>query len=623
MVRIKEQNYSAKDIFQNLKELRTSKIDEKLFWENYLLNISSFCESSYTVIVKKDSSFEAVSSLQDKNTEINETELLKILSNCTPKLSINNFAYEPLEMKIKSCSKPFLVYFKLDNSQWSLNDYYLGIILDRNNPNLFNEHLIRVSLTTDIFANYLNNKYSSQDQNTNITISDSKSFELLEFFNLIRKEKKFLKASMSFVNEVSLKFKTTRVSLGWKNGEYIKTVALSNLDTFDEKSQIITLLETVFEECADQETIISINENKDDKNITRCHEKYIQSNNLKSLVSFPFIIEDEVVGVLTLEHNEDFIPEQDLTLIQICVQQMAYWMNELNKQDKWIGKRLYHEFLEYISWYLGANNSLLKFIGTTLAIVLFICFVFEIDYKIEAKATLETDNVAFLSAPYDGFVKDVKYYSGEEVKKDEVLITLDSQELFLKKVEAQADVTRFLAEAEKARASKELANMNISIARMEQAQSILERTKYYLEQSQIKSPFDGIIVDGDKKQLTGTPVSKGDLLIKVANPSNIYIKFKVSETDIDELELNQNGELKLLSEPGVYYPIKVENIIPLAQADSENGNIFVLKASFVDEPKTWWRPGMSGVTKINVGKRKIYWVITHKTIDFLKMYFWI
>jgi multidrug resistance efflux pump len=114
----------------------------------------------------------------------------------------------------------------------------------------------------------------------------------------------------------------------------------------------------------------------------------------------------------------------------------------------------------------------------------------------------------------------VKYYSGEEVKKDEVLITLDSQELFLKKVEAQADVTRFLAEAEKARASKELANMNISIARMEQAQSILERTKYYLEQSQIKSPFDGIIVDGDKKQLTGTPVSKGDLLIKVANPSN-------------------------------------------------------------------------------------------------------
>jgi hypothetical protein len=119
MVRIKEQNYSAKDIFQNLKELRTSKIDEKLFWENYLLNISSFCESSYTVIVKKDSSLEAVSSLQDKNVEINEIELLKVLSNCTPKLNINNFGYEPLEMKIKNCSKQILVYFKLDNSQWS------------------------------------------------------------------------------------------------------------------------------------------------------------------------------------------------------------------------------------------------------------------------------------------------------------------------------------------------------------------------------------------------------------------------------------------------------------------------------------------------------------------------
>ncbi len=428
---------------------------------------------------------------------------------------------------------------------------------------------------------------------------------------------------MAFVNEIALKYGASKASLGWKKGNYIKSVALSNLDTFDKKSDAITLLETAFEECADQQIPIILNAQKDDINITRCHEKYIQSNNLKSLVSFPFIVDDEVVGVLTLENNDDVFLEQDLTLIQICVEQMAYWLNELSKQDKIWTLRLYDKSLQAVAWYLGANNTLLKFLGTTISIVLLCSFIFEMDYKIEAKATLETDNVANLSAPYDGFVKDVKYYSGEEVKKGETLITLDSQELLLKEIEAQADVSRFSRETEKARANRELADMNISIARMEQAQSILKRTRFYLEQSQIKSPFDGIIVDGDKKELMGSPVSKGDLLIKVANTKDIYVKFKVSESDIDELKVAQEGELKLLSEPSVYYPIKVEKIIPLAQMDAESGNIFILKANFMDSPKSWWRPGMSGVTKINVGKRKIIWVATHKTLDFLKMYFWI
>jgi len=31
---------------------------------------------------------------------------------------------------------------------------------------------------------------------------------------------------------------------------------------------------------------------------------------------------------------------------------------------------------------------------------------------------------------------------------------------------------------------------------------------------------------------------------------------------------------------------------------------------------------MSGVAKINVGKRNIMWIFTHRTIDYLRIFFW-
>ena len=32
--------------------------------------------------------------------------------------------------------------------------------------------------------------------------------------------------------------------------------------------------------------------------------------------------------------------------------------------------------------------------------------------------------------------------------------------------------------------------------------------------------------------------------------------------------------------------------------------------------------GMSGVAKLEVEKRNLLWVVTHRTMDFLRMYFW-
>jgi len=54
----------------------------------------------------------------------------------------------------------------------------------------------------------------------------------------------------------------------------------------------------------------------------------------------------------------------------------------------------------------------------------------------------------------------------------------------------------------------------------------------------------------------------------------------------------------------------------------EEGNVFVVHCNFPEPPQDWWRPGMTGVGKLNVGKRTLLWIVTHRTVDFLRLKLW-
>jgi hypothetical protein len=119
----------------------------------------------------------------------------------------------------------------------------------------------------------------------------------------------------------------------------------------------------------------------------------------------------------------------------------------------------------------------------------------------------------------------------------------------------------------------------------------------------------------------GAPVKKGDVLFKVARLDKLYAELKVDERDIHEIAADATGEIAFVSRPKLKFPVKLERIDPVAVTEEE-GNIFLVRATFSEEISGWWRPGMSGMAKINVGKRNLLWIFTHRTIDFLRMFFW-
>jgi len=163
--------------------------------------------------------------------------------------------------------------------------------------------------------------------------------------------------------------------------------------------------------------------------------------------------------------------------------------------------------------------------------------------------------------------------------------------------------------------------MRIATALKVQTEAKLDLIRYHLDNSQLRSPFSGIVVEGELKELMGAPVRKGDVLFKVAKIENIYAVLDIDERDVHEIASGQSGEIAFVSRPELKFPISVDLVEPVA-VTKEEGNVFLVHCQFSEGVETWWRPGMSGIAKIDAGKRNILWIFTHRTVDFFRLLLW-
>ena len=243
-------------------------------------------------------------------------------------------------------------------------------------------------------------------------------------------------------------------------------------------------------------------------------------------------------------------------------------------------------------------------------------------YDVEATSVLVTDEETFISSPFDGVIKDIFVKAGDEVSANQKLFTLDIEELKLKQMESKADIMRFQKEKEKYMAKRELADMAISNAKVNQANSRLERIEYNINNATIRTSIKGTIVKGDKEKLLGCPINKGDVIFQISNSNKLYLEIKVPENEIYHIKKGQKGQIILLSDPLNQYEFTVTNIIPKAEVSSSDGNIYIVYGNLDVQKQNWWHPGMNGMVKIDAGEKKIFWILTHNLFDFLRIYLW-
>lgn len=451
-------------------------------------------------------------------------------------------------------------------------------------------------------------------------------FQILQLTQGLSAHTRFTPAAMALCNQLCSRHAADRVSLGWRQGPGIRLVAISQVEHFDAKSNVARALEELMEEAMAQESLLVYPPEADNLAVLRAHDHYARmaapAGMSLSLTSVPLDAGEGVVGVLCLERHDPRFDAAELWELQQTGQAVRPWLAHLRDQDRWFGLRAWDALRRGAGMLLGPRHTAAKAAGLVLALFLGLSAVWPWAYRVDATLAVRSRDLLFMPAPFDGYLRQVHVDVGDQVASGATLVELDTRDLLLEASMAEADLVRYTREAEKAMAARQLAEMQIALARQQQAQAKLELTRYQLANAQLKAPYEGVVIEGELKKNLGAPVRKGDLLLKLARSTRTYLELEIDQAYVHEVQVGTRGEFALVGRPGERFAITLTQLDPAA-VTKDGRTVYLARAALLDAQQPDWRPGMGGNAKLDAGERPLIWVLTHRTVRFLREFFWL
>jgi multidrug efflux pump subunit AcrA (membrane-fusion protein) len=489
-----------------------------------------------------------------------------------------------------------------------------------------NELLVRVELVADLAENQSSEPAPFASEPASQQLLASVGADLIGSLELIAdvmNHPNFGSAVLMLVNGLAAQLGCSMAALGWIDRGHMHIEAISHISRFDYKTEHTRLLESTCEEAFDQSRQLIYPDNQDDTVVLYAHRQLAQTLGFSRVISIPlFNVKGSCQAVFLLAEQELPVTAGHLEAITVSLGLLLPWLTERRLQDRWWGRRLLSWGLNKLGRLIGPENLWQKLaVLTAVAGILYICLA-SWPFRLEAVGQIITDRTRQIGAPFDGYVDQAYVTTGDEIEAGKLLARLDVKDLILQEAEVRAEIRRQKAEIDKARAQKSLADVAILEARLAQSDARLKRILQQLSQAEIRAPYHGVVVEGESKDLLGVPVRKGDRLFRLAQVEDLYGQLELPESQIRFLEPQAAGKFSLLAQPNQRIPFRVTSVVPMAQVKGQQGNHFIVKVVFTQAPEDWWRPGMSGVARIDAGDRPIIWLWTYRLIDSLRMRLW-
>ncbi len=447
-------------------------------------------------------------------------------------------------------------------------------------------------------------------------------YDVLRMSIALAEETRFMRAALSLCNALAVRLRADRVCLGWVRGPYVRLVAVSHVEKFDRRASASRELESAMEEAWMQKGPVAWPGPAVAGRVTHAHESYARTQGSGHLLSMPLQSGEVVHGVLTVERRESPVSADETFELRLLCDACALPLSRLHDADRWFGARLGSSLLRWRSQLLGPGHVAWKLAGVAGLLLTLVLAFLPWDYRIETPVALRSKDLLFVPAPFDGYLRDVNVEVGDTVAPGAVMLALDTRELVLEESMAVADELRVRREAEKSQAGRQFGDMQIALARQQASASKLELIRHQVGQAQVKAPFAGVVVEGELKKNLGAPVRKGDLLLKLASTGATYLEIEIDQAKIHEVAPGMRGEFAFVGRPELRYPLVIDRVDPVSSL-REGRNIFLARARTEVPYQSWWRPGMGGAARLDAGERRLIWVLTERTVRFLRHTFWL
>ena len=203
-----------------------------------------------------------------------------------------------------------------------------------------------------------------------------------------------------------------------------------------------------------------------------------------------------------------------------------------------------------------------------------------------------------------------------------VLAELDTAELRSQLLKARADRKAHLTRAAAALRDGRTAEAQIARADAAKVDAEVDLLARRIDQARLVAPIGGTVLTGEWADQIDAPVRKGQVLFEIAPLDRLRAELSVPEDVIADVRAGRRGELAPAAAPSRRVGFVVERVGEVAEV-VDRRNVFRVRVRLDALPDgAGLKPGMKGLAKVRVGRRRYAWMWTRRLINWLRMKLW-
>lgn len=451
----------------------------------------------------------------------------------------------------------------------------------------------------------------------------TRSMSILETIATALRHARFQQALFELSNVLRQRFDCSRVAIGLVRDARVKLGALSEAATFEKSSPMVQAYVDAMGETCDLAQVIEAARPVEGAapETYRAHAALLQRVDADALISLPVTHDAKTIAVITLERGHGMaFHEGERKWLEAFAALFSPVVAQRRDAERNSLQRLGDEGRRFWGALLGPRHLLWKAAGLLALLAVALLIWLPIPYRVSAKTVTEGEIQRVAAAPFEGYLAAGFVRAGDTVRKGQVLAQLDDHDLLVDRAKWTSERDQYSNKLREAMANHDLTAIRVVSAQLNEAQAQLDLADDKLARAKVRAPYDGIIVTGDLSQQIGTPVEAGKKLFDIAPLHRYRIILQVDERDIAQIRTTESGELEMSGLAGDPMPFTVAKIMPVATTQ-DGKNVYRVEAKLKHE-SSLLLPGMEGVGKIDIGPRKLGWVLLHGLLDWVKLKLW-
>ncbi|HED52847.1 MAG TPA: HlyD family efflux transporter periplasmic adaptor subunit [Phycisphaerales bacterium] len=432
--------------------------------------------------------------------------------------------------------------------------------------------------------------------------------------------------AFALVSNLRTKLGCEQTAIGVAQGHRVKVQAVSGLDEVSDRAEAVRLMRDAMGEALDRGEITTWQEDPtgETKQLKkyRVHKRWQQHLGGACVASIPLDAGNGATMIVSMRRRTDLpFSDEELESIKGLMEPYAPAFGLIDRANRSVlahcASSVKHTTKELFSprgW--GCKVAALSMLG----IMAWVAFG-TMTFSANAPATVKPSVVRHMSAPFQGTLLAVFATAGDSVKEGQLLAVFDDQDLQVEREQLLAQLK--IAQINEDRAISNQDNVGAELARAEQrlASSRLERVDRQIAMTRVVAPFDGKIVEGDLRDSIGEAMSMGQPMFQIAQAGSWTVEIQMPQRVASYIEPGRVGRFAPNAKPESPINLQVERVQPHA-VPIRGKTVFITEAE-LNESGNWLKPGMEGIARVDFGSKPVWWLATHRIVDYFRTNYWL